>query len=73
MKREIGASRRREVLAKRVTRERRELGLRPWQLAPSEVNGEGSPWPEHTIGAQSWAEAQRMRAEIRKRSPRYFR
>jgi len=60
-----------ETLAARIKRERRELNLRPWQFAPSEVDGK-SPYPANSAGGISWAEAIQMRAEIMRRDPHYF-
>lgn len=60
-----------EMLAERIKRERRELNLRPWQFAPSEVGGK-SPYPAGSAGCDSWGEAQAMRAEILLRDPHYF-
>jgi hypothetical protein len=56
----------------RIERERREMALKPWQLAPSEVDDGPSPWPSGTAGFDAWQEAQRQRAEILARDPDYF-
>jgi hypothetical protein len=55
----------------RIERERAEMKLKPWELAPSEVDDGPSPWPGG-VGAQSWAKAQQQRREILQRDPTYF-
>lgn len=64
-------TKRKEMLAERIKRERRELNLAPWQFAPSEVDGR-NPYPAYTAGGTSWAEARAMRDEILLRDPHYF-
>jgi hypothetical protein len=64
-------TKRKEMLAQRIKRERRELNLAPWQFAPSEVDGR-NPYPASSAGGASWIEAQEMRAEIERRDPHYF-
>lgn len=56
----------------RIADERKRMNLRPWQLAPSEVDDGPSPWPPNCGGYQSWQEAQQQRAEILLRDPDYF-
>ena len=58
--------------AERIADERQRLHLRPWQLSPSEVNGGASPWPIGAVGADSWVQSQKWRAEIRARDPSYL-
>ena len=62
-----------ETRRARIERERQELHLRPWQLAPSQVTDDDpSPWPEGTMGAISWAAGQRWRVEIHEKQLGYF-
>lgn len=63
---------RKETLAERIKRERHELNLRPWEFAPSEVDAGENPYPPGCAGHSSWIEARTMRAEIKRRDPRYF-
>jgi hypothetical protein len=72
--RERSARRQRERLARaaRIDRERGDMALKPWQLAPSEVDDGPSPWPRGSSGYASWFVAQAQRAEILARDPNYF-
>ncbi|OGI41825.1 MAG: hypothetical protein A2150_00480 [Candidatus Muproteobacteria bacterium RBG_16_64_11] len=65
-------TKRNEILTQRIKRERRELNLAPWQFAPSEVDAGKCPYPVHSVGGDSWAEARAMREEILLRDPHYF-
>jgi hypothetical protein len=57
----------------RIERERREMNLRPWQRAPSEVTDDAlPPYPVGAMGRAAWLEAQQWRRQIRERDPRYF-
>lgn len=56
----------------RIAEERERLGLRPWELAPSEAGDWPSPWPESSAGHAAWTQAQKWRAEILARDPHYF-
>ncbi len=51
-------------LADRIALERKVLGLKPWELAPSEVDDGPSPWPPGTAGYESWGKAQEMRERL---------
>ena len=59
-------------LSERIEHERLEMRLNPWQFAPSEIDDGPCPYSHSSIGAESWKQAQRWRAEIRKRDPEYF-
>jgi len=61
-----------DALRERIARERREMNLRPWQFAPSEIDAGPCPYPAGSAGARGWAQAQQWRAEIRERDPRDF-
>jgi hypothetical protein len=41
----------------------RELGLKPWQPSPLDVNG-ACPWPPGSAGQDTWDEAIALRAEL---------
>ena len=57
----------------RIRRERAELGLRPWQKAPSEVDDDSPPvHPVGTLGYTAWLEAQAWRRTLREKQPDYF-
>lgn len=62
----------RPTLDERISRERAELALKPWELAPSEAGDGESPWPVGTTGHAGWLRAQQLRAEILERDPAYF-
>jgi hypothetical protein len=63
-----------EAREQRISRERQEMGLRPWQFAPSEIDD----GPNHyartpaCAGYAAWEQAKRWRAKIRQRDPHYF-
>ena len=59
-------------LDERVADERRRLNLRPWQIAPFEVDDGPSPYSPGAAGYDAWQQAQKWRAEIRARDPGYF-
>jgi len=61
-----------ETLAEQIARERREMALKPWQLAPSEVDAGPSPWPRGSAGFDAWQQARQWRTELLKRDPSYF-
>jgi hypothetical protein len=61
-----------ETLKQRIERERRELGLKPWQFAPSQVDDGPSLYPPGSAGHPAWLQAQAWRAEIRAKKPGYF-
>lgn len=48
-------------LQQRIARQRARLGLRPWELAPAEVDDHGCPWPVGTAGYDSWQKALALR------------
>lgn len=59
-------------LKKRIRRERSEMGLKPWQLSPSQVNDGPNPYSPSCAGWAAWEEAQRWREEIKAKNPDYF-
>lgn len=48
-------------LERRIARERKVLNLRPWQLAPSEIDDGPCPYPPSCAGFESWHEALKLR------------
>tara|TARA_R110002096_G_scaffold5809_1_gene26780 strand:- start:5101 stop:5448 length:348 start_codon:yes stop_codon:yes gene_type:complete len=42
----------------------RELGIKPWQVSPLDVDDEACPYGAGTGGAQSWPDALKLRREL---------
>ncbi len=63
-----------ETRAERIARERKELDLRPWEFAPSEVTDGPNPYADdpNKAGFASWNKAQELRRQIRAKCPHYF-
>jgi hypothetical protein len=61
-----------DPIDERIAEERRRLHLRPWEIAPSEVDDGPNPYPVRSAGHSAWILAQQWRAEIRERDPSYF-
>jgi len=61
--------RRREA---RITAERAQFRLRPWEFSPSEISDDPPPYPPSSAGFASWMQAQQWRAEILAENPHYF-
>ena len=57
--------------AERITAERAQFRLRPWEFSPSEITDDPSPYPPG-IGSESWDRARRWRDELRAANPEYF-
>ncbi len=49
-----------------IDRQRRELGVKPWEFCPLEVDDGRSSYPPGTAGHESWNAAQRLRAQLAK-------
>lgn len=58
--------------AQRIIKERLEMNLAPWQIAPSEADDSTNPYPTGNLGHSSWNQARQWRDDLLKVNPDYF-
>ena len=53
-----------------IAQQRHDLGCKPWEYSPLEVDDGASPYPSGSAGQASWVNAQRLRRKWRTEASR---